>query len=75
VPLLLYWITYYFITLYKLISLFKREVVRFDIIINSIRLYNNHFIRVINNKNISFNTALIRDYINLLRNNNNNVNL
>ena len=74
-PLLLYWITYYFITLYKLISLFKREVVRFDIIINSIRLYNNHFIRVINNKNISFNTALIRDYINLLRNNNNNVNL
>jgi len=59
--LLLYWIVYYFITFYKLISLFKKEVIWFDIIVSLIKLRNNHFIRVINNKNNSFNIALIKD--------------
>jgi len=59
--ILLYWIAYYFITFYKLISLFKKEIIRFDIIINLIEFYNNHFTKVINNKNNSFNITLIKD--------------
>jgi len=74
-PLLLYWIAYYSITLYKLIFIFKKEVVRFNIMTSLIKLRNNHFIKVINNKNNSSATVLIRNKVNLLRNNNNNVNL
>jgi hypothetical protein len=36
-----------------------------------IRLYNNYLIRVLNNKNNSSRTTLIRDYITLLKGNNN----
>ena len=41
---------------------------------SSIRLRNNHSTGVTNNGNNSSGTALIRDQVNLLRNNNNNAN-